>query len=61
MSDLGRKPKNVNLSVTRPLMERAEVSALAPGMETTSYFFSLSSLINLKPGSEISGVPQSEI
>ncbi len=31
VNDFGRKPRNTNLSVGRPLIESADINALGPG------------------------------
>ena len=45
----------------KPLAENAVVTAEAPGRGITSISFFTHSLINFDPGSEIAGVPASEI
>ena len=57
----GGYPKNINLSGANPLRVRAVITEEGPGRESTSMFCARHSLTNLYPGSEIRGVPASEI
>lgn len=57
----GRKPSNTNLSQGSPLPTRAGTNAVAPGSTVTSIPAFLHSLTSINPGSEIPGVPASEI
>ena len=61
VNDFGRKPRNTNLSVGRPLIDRADINVLGPGILCIGYPNSLNCLTNLKPGSLISGVPLSDM
>src|SRR3989344_7215546 len=56
----GGKPKNVNLSVGKPLETKADITPVGPGIETTSIPWALHSLTSLNPGSETVGVPASD-
>ena len=60
-SPLGKNPTNWNLLVGRPLPTRDDMTAEGPGSGTIWILFAFSFFINLYPGSEISGVPASEI
>ena len=57
---LGKKPLNVNRSEGKPDEVIAAISAQHPGIGSTLILFSLACLMNLYPGSLISGVPASE-
>ncbi len=48
------------MSVGRPEMARAVVTADGPGMGTTSKPLSMVALINSYPGSDMPGIPASE-
>ena len=56
----GRNPQKKNLS-KNPLIEIAEATAEAPGIGKIFIFFFIHSFTNIEPGSEITGVPASEI
>ncbi|MNE55271.1 hypothetical protein D3C80_1500970 [compost metagenome] len=49
------------MSFGSPLFTRAGTNAVAPGRHSTSILFSTQARVNKKPGSEIAGVPASEI
>ena len=57
----GKKPSKINLSFGKPEFTSAGTKAVAPGKQSTSILFSTQALVNKKPGSEIAGVPASEI
>ena len=57
---LRKKTVKKNFS-EKPLTETAEETAEGPGMGYISILFTTHSLINFDPGSEILGVPASEI
>ncbi len=57
----GRNPSNKNLSHGNPLVTSAGINAVAPGRHSTSTPFSTQVRIRRNPGSEIPGVPASEI
>ena len=56
----GKKPQNKNLS-ENPLIEIAAATADGPGIGKISIPLSIHSLTNIEPGSEILGVPASDI
>ena len=56
----GKNPIKIYLSVI-PLTESAELTAYAPGIWYMFILFFMHSLISIFPGSEIAGVPASEI
>lgn len=51
---------NENLSDGKPAALTAVVTAQGPGKASTAIPYSWASLVNLKPGSEIVGVPASD-
>ena len=55
-----KKPKKINFS-EKPLMEAVAVTEETPGIGIIGIFFETHSLISILPGSEITGVPASEI
>ena len=57
----GRNPSNVNLSHGKPEFTSAGTKAVAPGSVSTSILLRRHSLDTRNPGSEIAGVPASEI
>ena len=57
----GKKPSKTNLSFGRPELTKAGTKAVAPGKHSTSILFSTQALVSKNPGSEIAGVPASEI
>ena len=57
----GKKPSKTNLSLGNPLFTSAGTNAVAPGKHSTSILFSTQARVNKKPGSEMAGVPASEI
>ena len=57
----GKKPSKTNLSLGNPELTNAGTNAVAPGKQSTSILFSTQALVSKKPGSEIAGVPASEI
>ena len=57
----GKNPSNKNLSDGKPELTRAGIKAVAPGRHSISILFLMHSRINKNPGSEIPGVPASEI
>ena len=59
--DLGIKPKNVNLSVSKPDKVKATKTLDGPGIDIIFIFFFTNSLTSMLPGSEMRGVPASEI
>ena len=58
---VGRKPSKTNLSDERPELTIAGIRAVAPGKQLISILFFIDSLTIKKPGSEIDGVPASDI
>ena len=58
---LGGNPSKINLSVFNPDPINAEITELGPGMGLTKISFSLAFCTISNPGSEIRGVPASEI
>ena len=58
---LGRKPKKQNLSVFKPDIARLAIAEHGPGNEKILCLFCLILFNNLYPGSDINGVPASEI
>merc|ERR1711991_996963 len=56
----GKKPQNKNLS-ENPVIETAVTTAEGPGIGKILISLSMHSLINIEPGSEILGVPASDI
>ena len=56
----GKNPKKKNYP-TKPLIEAANETEDAPGKGITSILFFMHSLIRIFPGSEIVGVPASQI
>ena len=57
----GKKPSKINLSFGKPELTKAGTKAVAPGKQSTSILFSTQALVSKKPGSDIAGVPASEI
>ena len=57
----GRNPSNINLSLDNPLDTIAGIRAVAPGKHSTFILFLIASLMSKNPGSEIEGVPASDI
>ena len=57
----GKKPKKLKLFNGIPDNCRAGIIALGPGIEVRLILFFIQYCINLKPGSEISGDPASDI
>ena len=58
---LAKNPKNKKLSHGIPLIEIEAVKEDGPGMQIIFWFCLRKKFINLYPGSEIKGVPASEI
>jgi len=58
---LGRNPSKQNRSLGNPDSTRAGTKAVAPGRHSTSTPSLMQALTSRKPGSEIAGVPASEI
>ena len=56
-----KKPSNTNLSFGKPLLTKAGTNAVAPGRHSTAIPFSMQARVIKKPGSEMAGVPASEI
>ena len=57
----GKNPSKTNFSFGKPELTSAGTNAVAPGKQSTSISFLTYSLTNKNPGSEIAGVPASEI
>ena len=57
----GKNPSNTNLSLGKPLFTKAGTKAVAPGKHSTGIWFSIQARVSKNPGSEIAGVPASEI
>lgn len=57
----GRKPRNWKRSVSSPEQHRAVMAAQAPGMGLTAIFWAMQAWMSWVPGSEIPGVPASEM
>ena len=57
----GKNPSKTNLSFGKPLLTKAGTNAVAPGKHSTSILFSTQARVSKNPGSEIAGVPASEI
>ena len=57
----GKNPSKTNLSFGKPLLTKAGTKAVAPGKHSTSTPASTQARVNKKPGSEIAGVPASDI
>ena len=57
----GKKPSKTNRSLGKPLLTNAGTKAVAPGKHSTYILFSTQARVNKNPGSEIAGVPASEI
>ena len=57
----GKNPSKTNLSLGNPLLTNAGTNAVAPGKHSTAIPFSTQARVNKNPGSEIAGVPASEI
>ena len=58
---LGKKPKKQNLSVFKPDIIRLAIAEHGPGNEKILCLLCLIRLSNLYPGSDIKGVPASDI
>ena len=58
---MGKNPSKINRSFANPEFTNAGTKAVAPGKHSTSILFSIQLLVNKNPGSEIAGVPASEI
>ena len=61
LADLGKKPWKINLSVLKPETISADKDALGPGTTIGSTLLIINFFINSDPGSDINGVPASEI
>jgi hypothetical protein len=59
--DFGTKPKNVNFSVSKPDKVKATKTLDGPGIDTISTLLLINFLTSVLPGSEMRGVPASEI
>ena len=57
----GKNPSNTNLSFGKPELTNAGTKAVAPGKQSTGIPSCTQARVNKKPGSEIAGVPASEI
>ena len=57
----GKKPSKENLSEGKPEQTKAGTKAVGPGKDSTSTSYFMHSRTNKNPGSEIPGVPASEI
>ena len=58
---VGKNPSKINLSDEIPEFTRAGTKAVAPGRQSISILFFIASLIIRNPGSDIDGVPASDI
>ena len=58
---IGKNPSKINLSEEIPEFTRAGTKAVAPGRQSISILFFIASLIIKNPGSDIDGVPASDI
>ena len=57
----GKNPSNTKRSLGNPLLTKAGTKAVAPGKHSTSILFSTQARVSKNPGSEMAGVPASEI